>query len=115
MKDKIISHLGADQAARLEAKAKLRGIEDIYEVAIERATAELGPEAKEEAIVERAAVRAQQRAGVLSRFRKRLQASSVEGASVEGQAEETAAPAAEDPALPEGPAKRSGKSKKTEA
>lgn len=67
MQDLIKTHLGAPQFERIEKKAKERGITDIWEVAIDRARGELGEKAAEAAIVERAAVRAQQRAGVIPR------------------------------------------------
>lgn len=66
MKEKIIQHLGAKQTARVENKAATRGIDNIWDRAIERAKAELA-DANEQAIVERAAIRVQQIVGVIPR------------------------------------------------
>jgi hypothetical protein len=68
MQDLIKDHLGAEQFARVEAKAAARGITDVWPVAIERARLELGESAPEADLVARAAIRARQRVGVISRL-----------------------------------------------
>lgn len=67
MKNKIIALLGEAQAARVETKAAARGIQNIWKRAEDRARMELpgceGPE-----LADRAAIRAQQIAGVIPRL-----------------------------------------------
>ncbi len=67
MKEKIASLLGAAVTDRVEKKAAARGIADIWKRAEDRANAEL-PGADEPALVSRAAIRACQIAGIVSRI-----------------------------------------------
>lgn len=105
MKEKILTQLGPEAAKRVAAKIESLGYAGAYETAEETARCELGKDASEEAVVERAAIRVQQLLGCIPRKPKASPAPETKADS--GKAETPAL------VLPEVPPK--GKGSKKEA